>query len=261
MSKPCVSTAQAPTNAKKKALVEASHPKRVLEKSGKLVSSPAKARFSERVASRNHRMPLIPSTPAELREGVEALQRRRRPEPDGQRLREDEEAERGVGEGQRRGGEGGGVQRVEAQEAAEGRARHEPEAEGGPDQAKSPGPVVGGCEIRYVGLSGCLGAAGSAGQQHGREEQGERLRHPEQEVSETGTEEAGNEDRTSPNAVGEAAQKRTAHELGRRVGRAEQADQGGARSVLARVEREERYDEPVADHVHEDRDEDERQRR
>src|SRR5215208_2270269 len=73
MSNPCVSTAQTPTNAKKKALVGASHSKRALEKSGKLVRSPAKERFSRKTASRNHRMFRSPST---LRNCERGLRRR-----------------------------------------------------------------------------------------------------------------------------------------------------------------------------------------
>src|SRR5215208_617862 len=62
MSTAWVSTAQAPTNAKKKALAGASHPKRALAKSGKLVRSPAKERLSKKTASKSHRIVLMPRT-------------------------------------------------------------------------------------------------------------------------------------------------------------------------------------------------------
>src|SRR5215218_5353935 len=50
-----------------------------------------------------------PQHPAQLRQGVEAAQRRRHSQFGGQRLRQDEEAKCGVGQGQRGGSEGRGV--------------------------------------------------------------------------------------------------------------------------------------------------------
>src|SRR5215213_7336627 len=153
MSTAWVSTMQVPTNAKKKALVGASHPKRVLAKSGKLVRSPARERLSKKTASKNHRIVLMPRTPRNCDRGASRCSR--------------------VGQGQRGGRKGRGVERVEAQEAAEGRAGHQTEAEGGPDQAESPGSALGRGAVRYVGLGGRLGAAGGSGQHDRREEQEE----------------------------------------------------------------------------------------
>jgi hypothetical protein len=65
-----VRTAHTPTNAKKKALAVASHPKRALLKSGKLVRSPAKDRFRRKTASSNARMLPTPRTPASCETGL-----------------------------------------------------------------------------------------------------------------------------------------------------------------------------------------------
>src|SRR3712207_5957608 len=62
--------AHAPTKAKKKALAVASHPKRALLKSGKLVRSPAKDRFSKNTASSNARMLSTLRTPLNCETGL-----------------------------------------------------------------------------------------------------------------------------------------------------------------------------------------------
>src|SRR5215211_967315 len=188
-------------------------------------------------------------------------ERRRRAALGRQGLRQYEKAECCVAQCQRGGREGWGTERVEAQEAAEGGTGHEPEAEGGPDQAQPPGAPPERGAVGYVGLCRRQGPARAAGQHDGREQQRERLCQPEQEVCERRAEQAEDEDRASSGAVREAAQKRPADELHRGVEGAEQADQRRPRGVLPRVEGEEGYHEPVSDHIHEDRDEEERQRR
>src|SRR5215211_5352456 len=246
-STPWVSTAQTPTNAKKKALVEASHPKRALEKSGKLVRSPAKDRFSRKTVSNSPRRLLIPSTPRNCDRGL------RRRSGVGVRLSGDKDSGR-----MRK--PNAALPKASA-EAAKAGTGHKPDAEGGPDQAQPPGAALDRSAVGYVGLGRRQGPARGAGQHDGREQQKERLRQPEQEVGERRAEQAENEDRAASGAVREAAQKRPADELRRGVEGTEQADQRRPRGVLSRVEREEGYHEPVSKHVHEDRDEEERQRR
>src|SRR5215218_3507900 len=164
-----------------------------------------------------------------------------------QGLRQYEKAECCVDQCQRGGREGRGTERVEAQEAAEGGTGHEPEAEGGPDQAQPPGAPPERGAVGYVGLCRRQGPARAAGQHDGREQQRERLCQPEQEVCERRAEQAEDEDRAASGAVREAAQKRPADELHRGVEGAEQADQRRPRGVLPRVEGEEGYHEPVSD--------------
>src|SRR5918998_356604 len=153
------------------------------------------------------------------------------------------------------------MERVEAQEATQGRAGHEAEAKGGPDQAQPLGAALGWGAVSYVGLGRCQCPACSAGQHDGGEEQDQRLRQSEQQVGERRTEQAEDKYRSAPDAVREASQERPADELHRGVEGAEQADQRRPGGVLPRVEREERYHEPISDHVHEDRDEEEHERR
>jgi len=72
---------------------------------------------------------------------------------------------------------------VEAEEAAEGRSCHKAEAEGGPDQAQPPRPVVFRGAVRDVRLGGRQRAARGAAQDDGEDEGGERLGEAEQQVS------------------------------------------------------------------------------
>ena len=260
MSTPCVSTAQAPTNAKKKALEGASHPKRALEKSGKLVSSPANERFSKKTASKNHRMLRMPRTPRNcdrgLRRrsgvGVRSLAGRdsgRTRKPNVALARASAEAVKAGAWASR----GSGGRPGPGRPSARGRRRLRS------GRVPSRGARERCCPLCRPGRSpGCRPRLRRARPPR----RARRSSRPGRAGGRPGTRRAGR-----PRGPGGApcgrrgprgrVRRRTA--LRRRASRA--GRRARPRSVLPRVEGEEWYDETVTDHVHEDRDEDKQQRR
>ena len=136
-------------------------------------------------------MPPPPDRPDEPGDGSQAQERRSGAAGFRQGLRQGEEAEGRVQEGERGGGEGRGRGGVEAEEAAEERSGHKPEPEGRADEAETPSPVLRRGAVRDESLGRGLGAARRAREYDGHDDEGERLSQAEERVGERGAEQAG----------------------------------------------------------------------
>ena len=153
-----------------------------------------------------------------------------------------------------------GVGRQRRQRAAEERTEGEPEAEAETDETHAAGAPLGRRYVGDVRLRDRDVRGREAREDAGREQQDQRVGEAEQHHARGGGGDAGEQDRSAPDPVGEAPPDRDEQELHQRVHRARQGRDEVAGAEVTRHAREEGDDHPETQEIDEDGEEDRAER-
>ena len=170
----------------------------------------------------------------------------------GQSFGKHEVSEGGGAESDAAGGVSGGLEANFAEEAAEGGADDEAEAEGHADEAEVFGAVLRRGDVGDGGHGGGDVAASGAVDNAGKEHDPERAGPAKEEVTEGAAEDGEDEDGTAADAVTEGAKDGSGDELGDGEGDGEHADGEGVGAELADQIGHYRDEDAGAEEVQED---------